>query len=44
MAVTPQKVMEVAKKYLNDDQATIVVVGDVKTVEEQLKPFGKIVK
>lgn len=44
MAVTPQKVMEVATKYLNDDQATIVVVGDVKTVEEQLKPFGKIVK
>lgn len=44
MTVTPQKVMEVAKKYLNDDQATIVVVGDVKTVEEQLKPFGKIVK
>lgn len=44
MAVTPQNVMDVAKKYLNDDQATIVVVGDVKTVEEQLKPFGKIVK
>jgi len=43
-AVTPQRVMEVAKKYLNDDQATIVVVGDLKTVEEQLKPFGKIVK
>lgn len=44
MTVTPQKVMEVAKKYLNDDQATIVVVGDLKTVEEQLKPFGKIVR
>ncbi|HEU5073304.1 MAG TPA: pitrilysin family protein, partial [Polyangiaceae bacterium] len=25
MAVTPQNVMDVAKKYLNDDQATIVV-------------------
>ena len=43
MAVTPQKVMEVAKKYLNDDQATIVVVGDRKTIEEQLKPFGRII-
>ena len=44
MAVTPQKVMEVARKYLADEQATIVVVGDAKSVEEQLKPFGKIVK
>jgi predicted Zn-dependent peptidase len=43
MAVTPQKVMDVAKKYLNDEQATIVVVGDRKTIEEQLKPFGRIV-
>jgi zinc protease len=44
MTVTPQKVMEVAKKYLNDDQATIVVVGDRKTIEAQLKPFGQIVE
>jgi zinc protease len=44
MAVTPQKVMEVAKKYLSDEQATIVVVGDAKAIEEQLKPFGKIIR
>ena len=43
MAVTPQRVREVARKYLNDEQATIVVVGDRKTIEEQLKPFGRIV-
>jgi zinc protease len=42
-AVTPAKVMEAAKKYLQDDTATIVVVGDRKAIEEQLKPFGKIV-
>lgn len=42
-AVTPAQVTEMAKKYLRDDQATIVVVGDRKVVEEQLKPFGKIV-
>ena len=42
MAVTPQKVMEVARKYLNDEQATIVVVGDRKSIEQQLKPFGRI--
>jgi predicted Zn-dependent peptidase len=42
-AVTPQKVMEVAKKYLAADRATIVVIGDRKAIEEQLKPFGTIV-
>ena len=42
-AVTPQKVTEVANKYLRDDQATIVVVGDRKAIEEQLKPFGPII-
>ena len=42
-AVTPAKVTEMAKKYLRDDQATIVVVGDRKVIEEQLKPFGKVI-
>ena len=41
-AVTPQKVTEMAKKYLQDDAATIVVVGDRKVIEEQLKKYGKI--
>ena len=41
-AVTPQQVTEMAKKYLKDEQATIVIVGDRKVVEEQVKPFGKI--
>ena len=41
-AVTPQQVSEVAKKYLRDDQATIVIVGDRKAIEEQVKPFGTI--
>jgi zinc protease len=42
-AVTPQRVMELAKKYLQDDQATIVIVGDRKVIEEQVKAFGGIV-
>jgi zinc protease len=42
-AVTPAKVSEMARKYLKDEQATIVVVGDRKVIEEQLKPFGKVV-
>jgi hypothetical protein len=32
-----------ARKYLQDDKAIIVVVGDRKVIEEQLKPFGRIV-
>ncbi|HTI36520.1 MAG TPA: pitrilysin family protein [Vicinamibacterales bacterium] len=42
-AVTPEQVTEMARKYLRDEQATIVVVGDRKVIEEQLKPFGRIV-
>ena len=41
--VTPQRVTEVAKKYLQDDQATIVVVGDRKVIAEQLKAYGTII-
>jgi predicted Zn-dependent peptidase len=41
-AVTPAQVTEMAKKYLQDDRATIVVVGDRKIVEEQVKPFGRL--
>ena len=42
-AVTPQQVSDLAKRYLQDDQATIVIVGDRKVIEEQLKGFGKVV-
>jgi predicted Zn-dependent peptidase len=42
-AVTPQQVSDAARKYIKDDQATIVVVGDRKVIEEQLKAFGRIV-
>ena len=43
-AVTPQQVSDVAKKYLKDDQATIVIVGDRKVIEEQVKAYGTIAK
>jgi zinc protease len=42
-AVTPQQVSDAARQHLQDDQATIVVVGDRKVIEEQVKAFGKIV-
>ncbi len=41
-AVTPEQVQEMAKKYLLDDKATIVVVGDRKVIEEQVKAFGPV--
>lgn len=41
-AVTPGQVQEMAKKYLQDDKATIVVVGDRKVIEEQVKAFGPV--
>jgi zinc protease len=41
-AVSPQQVTEMATTYLKDDQATIVVVGDRKVIEEQVKAFGEI--
>lgn len=42
-AVTPEQASQMARTYLQDEKAIIVVVGDRKVVEEQLKPFGRIV-
>jgi len=28
------------KTYIRDDEATIVVVGDKKVIEEQLQPYA----
>jgi len=41
MAVTPAEVQRMAKTYLQDDKATIVVVGDKKVIEAQVAPFAK---
>ena len=41
-AVTPQQVMAMAKTHLQDDRATIVIVGDRKVIEEQVKGFGPL--
>ena len=38
-AVTAQDVSEMAKKYLNADRMTIVVVGDKSKIDAQLKPY-----
>ena len=42
-AITPQEVSRVAKQYINDENFTIVIVGDRKQIEEQIKPYGIVV-
>ena len=39
MAITPDDVRRVANEYLAPEQMTLVVVGDEKTVKEQLTPW-----
>jgi zinc protease len=39
LAVTPAQVNAMAQKYLQPEQMTIVVVGDKKTVADQIKPY-----
>ena len=41
-AVSPADVQDVAKRYIQDDRAAIVVVGDLKTVREQVAAFGSV--
>jgi predicted Zn-dependent peptidase len=41
MAVTPADVQRMAKTYIQDDKATIVVVGDKKVIEEQVAPYAR---
>lgn len=43
-AVTPEKVQEMTKKYLRDEDMTLVVVGDASQVESQLKDYGKVIR
>ena len=41
VAVTPKDIQDLAKKYLQKDKMTIVVVGDKSKITEQLKPYMK---
>jgi zinc protease len=44
-AVTPAEVARVAKKYLDPDRMTILVVGDRSVIESEIKslPFAKVI-
>lgn len=38
-AVTPEEVTRIARTYIKPDEMTLVVVGDRKVIDEQLKPY-----
>jgi zinc protease len=40
MSVTPEDVRRIANQYLTPDKMTLVVVGDTKTVKEQVAPYS----
>jgi zinc protease len=40
MAVTPADVQRIAKEYLVPERMTLVVVGDTKTVRDQVAPWS----
>lgn len=42
-AVTPADVQRIAREYLKDDTMTIVIAGDRRAIEEQIKAYGEIV-
>jgi predicted Zn-dependent peptidase len=43
-AVTPADVQRIARDYLKDDTMTIVIAGDKRVIEEQIKAFGTIME
>ncbi len=43
-AVTPQQVQEMTKKYIRPEDMTLVIVGDKKIIEEQIKDYEETIK
>jgi len=43
MAVTPAEVQRIMRTYLRPENMTIVVVGDKKVIEDQVKPYNTYV-
>ncbi len=43
-AVTPEQVSEMVKKYIRPEDMTIVLVGDTKKIDQQIKDYEKRLK
>ncbi len=41
-AVTPEKALELAKKYLSTDDVAVIVVGEAKQIKADLEKLGKV--
>jgi predicted Zn-dependent peptidase len=39
-AITPEKVQEMAQKYIREEDMTLVVVGDKKKIDNQVRKFS----
>jgi predicted Zn-dependent peptidase len=38
------RIQQMAKKYLRDQEMTLVIVGDRAVIQEQIRPFGPAAK
>lgn len=43
-AVTAEDIRRVAGAYVHPDKAAIVIVGDAKTLEDQVKPYAELIE
>jgi predicted Zn-dependent peptidase len=43
-AITPEKIQQVAKEYFNYDDMTLVLVGDKKLLNKQIKSHQEALK
>ena len=43
-SVTPAQVQEMTKKYIKPSEMTLVIVGDKKVIEEQVKDYEETIK
>ena len=39
--VTPEKVQEITKKYIDPEKMTLVLVGDKKIIEKQIEAYNR---
>jgi predicted Zn-dependent peptidase len=42
MAVTPEQIQTVARKYINPANIQLVAVGDAKTIKPVLEKYGPV--
>lgn len=43
-AVTADEILRVAQAHVTPDKAAIVIVGDAKTIEQQVKPYAEVIE